>query len=139
MRVGDEKAYFDYYVFIKAFIAAELFEFEEALKLLDKVIELSPYDSQPHGEKGNILNMLQKPNEALLEYKAAFDLSERFSSQSSSKAIALRGMGYSYIELGELSKAKQMYEESLKIDAESDIAIQELENIKLLLKKSIKK
>ncbi len=125
--------------FIKAFIAAELFEFEEALKLLDKVIELSPYDSQPHGEKGNILNMLQKPNEALLEYKAAFDLSERFSSQSSSKAIALRGMGYSYIELGELSKAKQMYEESLKIDAESDIAIQELENIKLLLKKPIKK
>ena len=125
--------------FFKAFIASELHQFEKALRLLDTVIELSPYNSIAYSEKGNILNALKRPDEALLAYRAAFEFSERFSSQLFAKAAALRGMGFSYIELGELSNAKQMYENSLAIDDKGDIATRELEYIKHLMMKSHEK
>jgi len=52
------------------------------------------------------------------------------NSANQNKAIAWRGLGYTYVELGELEKAQQAYEESLRLEPGNSIATDELEYIR---------
>jgi len=112
--------------FLKAFIATELNDHEKALRLLAKVKELSPGDPNAWCETGNIFNLTGRPEEALAQYRRAYSLSKDDVNRTDYAALALRGMGFAYIELGELEKAGDAYRESLKLNPGNRIAIKEL-------------
>ncbi|MBN1521270.1 MAG: tetratricopeptide repeat protein [Candidatus Aureabacteria bacterium] len=120
--------------FLKAFMATEKRDPDSALKYLEIVISFSPYDARPLCERGFILNQLKRPGEALAEYQAAYELTEKFEFNKVMQPIVLRGMGYAYIELGDLDKAEESYKKSLEIDKGNSIALQELAYIENLKK-----
>jgi tetratricopeptide (TPR) repeat protein len=104
---------------------------EDVLKYLDQAIAIAPYWSDPLAEKGFLLNQTGRPREALVAYQHAIELQNTFDNAANQdKAIAWRGLGYTYVELGELDKAQHAYEESLRIDPGNAIATDELEYIR---------
>jgi tetratricopeptide (TPR) repeat protein len=124
-------------LFQKAFIAVELKELQLALNYLNKAIVINPTHPETYNEKGFILNTLKKPKLAVLVYLKNIELADA-GNYKHEKAIALRGLGYSYIELGTLEGlklAKKAYQDSLKIDPKSKIAIGELQFINKTLQK----
>ena len=52
------------------------------------------------------------------------------------RPTALRGIGYSLIELGELEAARQAFEKSLKMEPNNRLALDELEYIRKLQQKN---
>lgn len=114
----------------KAFIASSKKQWPDALKLLNEEIRYAPFAAIAHCEKGYIFNSDGKPSDSLEEYEKALELAEKYASARGDKAMALRGMGYSYIELGDLERAKAAYQKSLEIDPNNKLARSELEFIK---------
>lgn len=116
----------------QAYIASGREDFDRALALLERVGTLSPYDPGSFVERGYILNKLGRPKEALDNYRRAYELSTRFPSGRSSGPSALRGMGFSYVELGDLKSGRKAYEDSLALEPNDPTAVQELEYIRSL-------
>ena len=116
--------------FFKAFMAVEQNNNELALQVLDKVISIiSPDDPEALCEKGNIYNNTGRIAEGLEQYLHAYELTKEINSYKHYMALALRGMGFSYIELGKLQEAEEAYTESLKLEPNNSIAISELRYI----------
>jgi len=116
--------------FYKAFIATEQNRHETALHLLDKIISaISPDDPGALCEKGNIYNITGRVSEGLKQYLQAYEITKEVPSSKHFTATALRGMGFSYIELGKLQEAEEAYTESLKLDPGSSVAAKELRYI----------
>jgi tetratricopeptide (TPR) repeat protein len=116
--------------FFKAFIATEQNRHETALQVLDKIIStISPNDPGALCEKGNIYNITGRASEGLKQYLQAYEITKEVPSSKHFTATALRGMGFSYIELGKLQEAEEAYTESLKLDPGSSVAAKELRYI----------
>ena len=101
-----------------------------ALPYLDQATAMAPYWAEALVERGFVLNRLRRPREGLDSYRKALELTESFKSVDRVKAMALRGIGYSLIELGDMEAAKASYEQSLEIEPDNKTANNELEYIR---------
>ena len=111
---------------MRAFLLASQQRFVEALAALKEGARIAPYDASGNTERGYVLNSLGKPREALASYEEALRLSRRFSSGAGWQATALRGIGVSLIELGELDRAETALRESLEVEPDNALAQNEL-------------
>jgi Flp pilus assembly protein TadD len=116
----------------EAFIAGARGDFDKALAMLERVETLAPYDPAAFLERGFALNKLRRSKEALESYRHAYDLSQHFESARPSAPAALRGIGFSLVELGDLKGGRKAYEDSLKLEPNNPTAVQELEYIRSL-------
>lgn len=113
-----------------AFVDIETRDHERALAMLDKTSAIAPYWAEPHAERGYLLNQLGRVSEGLASYQRAWELVERYESNDYAKALVLRGLGYTYVELHDLDRAEDLYRRSLQIDPENPTAKRELEYIR---------
>lgn len=105
---------------------------DSALRYLDLAATIAPYWAEPYAERGYIMNQLGRFAEARIEYQKALDLATLHPSSSYVIPMALRGIGFSLIELGDLDAAKAAFERSLTIEPKNDLAIGELRYIESL-------
>ena len=124
---------------IQAFIAADRRNFPAALSLLTAIEAIAPVSAGTLTERGYILNQLGKPEDAMAAYKRALALSRRYRSQQQHQAVALRGVGFALIELHRLDEAEAAFQESLKTDPNSQVAMNELAYIRQVRAKSAPK
>ena len=115
---------------LHAFVAVEEKRFDDALATLEKAIRLAPYSSEPLTEHGFVLNQLGRPAGGLASYRSALALSRKHAANKRAIALALRGIGYSQIELGDLDGAEQSYRESLEVEPDNALAQSELDHIR---------
>ncbi|MCW8132503.1 MAG: tetratricopeptide repeat protein [Planctomycetota bacterium] len=109
-----------------AFVAASKRDFKAALDYLAQEEKVAPFSAAAHNERGYIFNHMGKYKEAVEEYKKGKALAERFETGRTDLPIALRGMGFALIELGQLDEAQKVFEQSLKIDPNNSTAKNEL-------------
>ena len=121
---------------MRAFIHANVAEYEEALDRLEAATQIAPFWAEPHTEIGYIQSQLRKFEAARAAYEKARELAEAHESSAYVKPMALRGIGFVLIELGELGGAQQAFEESLLLDPGNEIATSELRYIEGLRKRS---
>ena len=115
-----------------SFIKSEKKDFLGSLEILFEIEKLAPVSAQTLGEIGYVLNQLGKFNEALSLYQKAHDLSIKCTSQRPFQASALRGIGFSLIELERLDEAERVFKESLELEPMSRVASNELKYIQSL-------
>ena len=117
---------------LQAFIAASRKNFDQALAKLRAIEILAPLSASTSAEIGFVLNQTGKPDEGLAAYGHALDIAEEIESQQPYRAIALRGMGYSLIELGALDEAELTLNISLELEPANETALHELGYIRML-------
>jgi tetratricopeptide (TPR) repeat protein len=110
----------------KAFILSAREEFDKALELLRLEAKTAPYAAAPYTEGGYALNGLRKPREALEAYRRGLALAREFESSKAEEPVALRGIGFALIEIGDLDQAESAFRESLEIDPGNEGAVSEL-------------
>jgi tetratricopeptide (TPR) repeat protein len=121
------------------YMAAAFFSIEErnaegALAYLDRIDALAPYMSWSWTERGFVLNAMGKRQEALAAYRHALDLARAQESARYSEPIALRGIGWTLVELGDLAGARQAYVDSQKSDSANPDTKAEIDYIDKLAK-----
>ncbi|WDS37438.1 tetratricopeptide repeat protein [Pseudoxanthomonas sp.] len=102
---------------------------EEALHFLDIAIEVGPYDPMARVERGFVLNALKRFDEGLASYRTALDLAQQNAESAFIKPMALRGVGYTLVELGDLAGAREAYQQSLQLEPGNQTALNELDYI----------
>jgi tetratricopeptide (TPR) repeat protein len=120
---------------LKAFVLSAQEDFEDALILLSKSSEVGPTAAAPFVERGYILNRLGRFEEARDSYEKALSLVKRYRISRPQEPLALRGLGFALIELGELDGAETAFRRSLKIDPGNALAENELKYIQQQRKK----
>lgn len=115
---------------MRGYIEVEAQHLEQALAFLDKATTLAPLWSDPRTERGFVLNQLHRSNEALADYRLALELIAHYPSNAGMKAIALRGLGFTLVELGDLQAAEKAYRDSLVVEPGNALAKRELEYIR---------
>lgn len=120
---------------IRAYVAAERRDFPLALALLAAIEAVAPMSAGTLTERGYILNQQSKPEEAMAAYKRALELATRYPSQQRFQALSLRGLGFALIELKRLDEAEATFQESLKVDPNNRLALDELAYIRQLRSK----
>jgi tetratricopeptide (TPR) repeat protein len=101
--------------------------FDNALVCIASGLELEPDHPVLWIERGYIFNRIGRHREALDAYRTAATV--RPWAPRKITARALRGQGSALIELARFSEAKDVYEASLELDPESELARKELEYI----------
>lgn len=114
-------------------VRAKQDQLEAALECVERGLALEPEQSWLWIEKGNLLSRLGRHEAALDCCTTAVTVRNWASPRV--VARALRGQGYSMIELDRLEEARNVYLQSLDLDSESRIAKKELEYINGALKK----
>jgi tetratricopeptide (TPR) repeat protein len=115
---------------IQAYLAAERRDFSAAMVFLKAIEEIAPVSAVSAIETGYILNQIGKSDDGLATYRRALALSERYSSQSNYRAAALRGIGFSLIELKRLDEAERAFLQSLDVEPGNRVALNELAYIR---------
>ena len=121
---------------LHTFIAAERGDFQEALRRSDKEMNYRPCVADAYTERGAILNNLHRPEEAMKAYRRARQLAERFASNAAYRAPALRGIGFTQDELGNLQAARAAIEVSFELAPENELGLKELRHIKHLQRRA---
>ena len=109
-----------------AYIRVEQRRFEDAIVVLEEAMALAPLDPESFNEMGVALIQLRRPKEALDFYERALALIDRDSVSIKSRPVALRGIGFTLIELGELKKARATFEHVLEIQPNDPKSLNEL-------------
>lgn len=109
-----------------AYIRVEQRRPKDAVEVLEEAIALAPLDPESFNEMGIALIQLRRPREALDFYERALALIDRDSVSASSRPVALRGIGFTLIELGELKKARATFEHVLEIQPNDPKSLNEL-------------
>lgn len=113
-----------------AFLHVEAKQTDAALAMLDKAAAVAPYWAEPHAERGYLLNQVGRQQEGLASYERAWDLVERYPTNDYARALVLRGLGYTWIELRDLDRAEAFYRQSLEVEPGNALARRELEYIR---------
>jgi len=100
-----------------------------AISSLERATQFAPLWAEPHTELGYIMNKLGNFKKAETSYKYAIKLADQFESSKDLKPMALRGLGFSLTELGDLDGAQKAYEESLLLEPDNKNAPGELKYI----------
>jgi len=116
----------------KAFIASARRQWAQALEYLKRKMVHAPYDAGPYIEAGYMLNAQGKPAEALKSYQRGYALTVAHGAPKIEQAVALRGIGCSQIELGQLEEAASTFRKSLELAPNNRVALNELEYIRRL-------
>jgi tetratricopeptide (TPR) repeat protein len=66
------------------------------------------------------------PDKALKHYQAAVNLTQEFTASESEQGMALRGLGFTLIELGQLDAAEDAFIRSLEVEPTNQLAKEEL-------------
>ena len=114
----------------EAFILSEKGDYADAVQLLRRIEVLAPASALAANEMGYAFNRLSRFDEALAAYRAAFNLSVKFTSQAYVRPLALRGMGFALGELRRYDEAEKAYLESLAIQPNNRLAQGELAYIR---------
>lgn len=109
-----------------AYIRVEQRRPQDAVVVLEEAIALAPLDPDSFNEMGIALVQLRRPKEALGFYERALALIDRDSVSTSSRPVALRGIGFTLIELGELKKARAIFQRVLEIQPNDPKSLNEL-------------
>ncbi len=118
-------------IFFKGYALIDLGRREDARPLFRRALELSPRNSQYLSEYAE----LKKGDR---DWQESYDLFEEAHGAASLmpeekqgfwQARALRGMGFTLIELGDLDKAETMFRKSLELDPNNQGARSELQYI----------
>lgn len=118
----------------QTFIAVVRRDMAAALQASDREVKFRPFTANTYTERGFILNQLKRHDNALVAYRHAKSLAERFSSSRSDLGATWRGIGVTMVDLKDLKGAKAALQESLKHDPNSKVALGELEYIAKLEK-----
>jgi tetratricopeptide (TPR) repeat protein len=108
------------------FIAVKRKRFEEAIRWLDAGHRLQPDQPSFALERGQALSSLGRFVEALAEFDAVLR-GDCISPRD--RALGLRGRGFQLIELGRLDEAASSFRDSLKLEPNSPVALNELRYI----------
>jgi tetratricopeptide (TPR) repeat protein len=130
---GFALAYFCY-----AHIHVEQGDLGRAEVKLRQALELSPSNPVFLSEQGYLYQRKSEWTKALELYDEALAATEAFSPEESKvleKGKALRGRGYSLVELDRLQEANEAYQECLSIDPNDRVARAELDYVEKLQKK----
>jgi Flp pilus assembly protein TadD len=125
--------------YLKGYANFDLGKFEDAKTYIKKALELSPSNSMYLSELGHIYHFERKWSEAADLYKQAEEYANSYSPEQSKNeelTRAMRGIGYSLIELGKLDEAEEKYKKCLEINENDKKALNELKYIQSLRNKN---
>lgn len=111
------------------FIAVDRGRDDAALKLANRIAEVSPWSAGAVLELGFLLSRQQRFEESLAQYQRGRRMAETIASQRSFLPMALRGIGAALIDLKRLDEAEAAYRESQQYDPASAVARHQLEHI----------
>lgn len=117
------------------YLAAEKRDFPAALSYVRQLSVLAPVSALTLTEMAYVQNQMHASREALATYRQAVDTARQYESQRPYLGPALRGVGFSLIELNRLEEARQVFEESLRIEPGNKVALNELAYIDGLLRR----
>ena len=109
-----------------AFLFADRGDGQTALAELTLATAYAPLWAEAYTERGYVLNQLGRSNDALGSYLTAVELARTYPSSRYVLPLALRGLGFTQIELGELDEAEKLFKESLELDPGNKVAENEL-------------
>jgi tetratricopeptide (TPR) repeat protein len=118
--------------FLKGYALQELGRVGDAKAVLRLALKLSPWSSLYLSELGSIYKLEKNWTEA----KKTFEAAEEHAALSPNElkavelGIARRGLGYVFVELGQLAEAEKKYQQCLKDDPKDTKAAAELEYVR---------
>lgn len=123
--------------YFKGYALMELGDAEAAATALDQALALSPASSRYLAERGHVYQMRRDWNNAKRMFEEAVKGAEFAPTdlKQSEKARALRGIGFTLIELGQLDQAEAKFQECLRLNPSDDTAQNELLYIEQLRRK----
>jgi tetratricopeptide (TPR) repeat protein len=124
--------------FIKAYALQDLGRIAEAKSSLMVAIELSPWNSRYLSELGSIYVLEKNWTRAKEVFEKAEDQAPISPDDSKAEELgrARRGLGYVFVELGQLEEAEKKYQQCLTADPKDTKAAQELEYVRGLRAKA---
>lgn len=93
-------------LFIAGLARAHQHDWAGSIAALNKVMAFAPYAVQARIEAGFVLQKMARPQNALSAYREALSLIEKLGLLPAVKGRVLRGIGSSYIDLGQYDQAR---------------------------------
>jgi tetratricopeptide (TPR) repeat protein len=106
------------------FLCVKKNQFARAIEFLDRGLQLEPTNPKFLLEKAQALIRSGLKAEALALYDQIGEIGPYMSARH--LAVALRGRGFALIELGDLQRAEDAFKSSLRIEPNSQVALNEL-------------
>jgi tetratricopeptide (TPR) repeat protein len=100
----------------------------DAVRWLDAGQALEPRSAHFRLEKAQALGGLQRRKEALALFDEVLAMGDEVPAPL--RAVAMRGRGFQLIEFGRLEEAESIFKESLRLDPENRVALNELKYIR---------
>ncbi len=124
--------------FMKGFALQDLGRMGEAKSAIKMAIELSPWNSQYLSELGHIYQQEKNWPKAKETFAAAEEHAELAPAETKAAELgrARRGLGYVFVELGQLDEAEKKYQQCLAADPKDSKAARELEYVRGLRAKA---
>ena len=120
--------------YLLGYAQIELGNLDEAEQHLNHALKWSPHHSQYLSELGHLHHARKDWTAALEVFNRAVEgaLLSPEAVKGDHRARALRGVGYSLIELGNLDEAEKKFQECLEINPQDQMALSEIEYIQTL-------
>jgi len=115
--------------YLKGYASLDLGRIDDAKIWVGKALELSPSNAVYLSELGHIYQLEQNWTDALGAYTKAEESAKAFSpdeSKESELLRAMRGIGYTLIEMQQIDEAEEKFRACLKIDTQNKKCIEEL-------------
>jgi tetratricopeptide (TPR) repeat protein len=118
--------------FMKAYVLQDLGRIAEAKSAVQLALELSPWNSRYLSELGSIYVLEKNWTKAKEVFEKAEDNAPLSPDDSKAEELgrARRGLGYVFVELGQLVEAEKKYQQCLAADPKDTKAAQELEYVR---------
>lgn len=120
--------------FLKGYALIELGNADEAIRALDQALVMSPSSSAYLSERGHLYQIVKDWKNAQRLFEKAMAGAEHAppSTAQSERARALRGVGFTLVELGQLEQAEEKFRECLRLNPTDQKAKGELMYIEQL-------
>lgn len=124
--------------YLKGYALIELGNADAAISALDHAILLSPASSAYLSERGHLYQLVKDWKNAQRMFEKAVEGAEHAppSTAQSERARALRGVGFTLVELGQLEQAEEKFRECLRLNPTDQKAKGELMYIEQLRRKN---